>query len=64
MTVGFMTAGLMSRIDPRIGMAFGFGLQTVAGLWMLTFDLNVTMEILVLEQRRAGLRGRHASGCR
>ena len=47
MTVGFMTAGLMSRIDPRIGMAFGFGLQTVAGLWMLTFDLNVTMEILV-----------------
>jgi len=30
MTIGFMTAGLMSRIDPRIGMAFGFGLQTVA----------------------------------
>src|SRR5947199_10166035 len=24
MTVGFMTAGLMSRIDPRVGMAFGF----------------------------------------
>jgi DHA2 family multidrug resistance protein len=38
----------MNRIDPRISMAFGFGLQTVAGLWMLTFDLNVTMEILVI----------------
>src|ERR1043166_5687079 len=48
MTVGFMTAGFMSRIDPRIGMALGFSLQTVAGLWMLTFDLNVTMEVLTL----------------
>jgi len=47
MLVGFMAAGFMSRIDPRISMAFGFGLQTVAGLWMLTFDLNVTMEILI-----------------
>src|SRR5258707_9209088 len=48
MLVGFMMAGFMSRIDPRISMAFGFGLQTVAGLWMLTFDLNVTMEGLVI----------------
>jgi DHA2 family multidrug resistance protein len=48
MLMGFMIAGFMSRIDPRISMAFGFGLQTAAGLWMLTFDLNVTMEILVI----------------
>jgi MFS transporter, DHA2 family, multidrug resistance protein len=48
MLVGFMVAGFMNRIDPRISMAFGFGLQTVAGLWMLTFDLNVSMEILVI----------------
>src|SRR4051812_19496427 len=54
MTVGFMTAGLMSRIDPRVGMAFGFGLQTVAGLWMLTFDLNVSMETLVLNSAVQG----------
>jgi MFS transporter, DHA2 family, multidrug resistance protein len=47
MLVGFMTAGFMSRIDPRISMAFGFGLQTAAGFWMLTFDLNVNMEILI-----------------
>ena len=47
MLVGFMTAGFMSRIDPRISMAFGFGLQTAAGLWMLTFDLNVNIEILI-----------------
>ena len=54
MTVGFMTAGLMSRIDPRIGMAVGFGLQMAAGIWMLTFDLNVTMEILMLNSAVQG----------
>jgi DHA2 family multidrug resistance protein len=54
MLVGFMIAGLMSRIDPRISMAFGFGLQTAAGLWMLTFDLNVTMEILVVNSAIQG----------
>ena len=54
MTVGFMAAGFMSRIDPRIGMAFGFGLQTIAGLWMLTFDLNVTMDTLMLNSAVQG----------
>ena len=54
MLVGFMIAGFMSRIDPRISMAFGFGLQTAAGLWMLTFDLNVTMEILVVNSAIQG----------
>ncbi|MDF3062426.1 MAG: EmrB/QacA family drug resistance transporter [Microvirga sp.] len=54
MTIGFMTAGFMSRIDPRISMAFGFSLQTVAGLWMLTFDLNVTMDVLVLNSAIQG----------
>ncbi|MBR1271569.1 DHA2 family efflux MFS transporter permease subunit [Bradyrhizobium sp. AUGA SZCCT0222] len=54
MLVGFMIAGLMNRLDPRLTMAFGFGLQTVAGLWMLTFDLNVTMEILVINSMIQG----------
>jgi DHA2 family multidrug resistance protein len=47
MTVGFMTAGFMSKIDPRFGMSLGFFLQVLSGLWMVTLDLNVTMEILV-----------------
>jgi DHA2 family multidrug resistance protein len=47
MMVGFLSAGLMKRLDPRIGMALGFSLLSLAGLWMLTFDLNVTMEILI-----------------
>src|SRR5436305_212330 len=54
MTVGFLAAGLMTRIDPRINMAIGFALQTLAGLWMLTFDLNVTMETLVLNSAVQG----------
>ena len=62
MLLGFMIAGFMSRIDPRISMAFGFGLQTVAGLWMLTFDLNVTMEILVVNSADPGLCRRHRLG--
>jgi DHA2 family multidrug resistance protein len=47
MTVGFLTAGLMSRMDPRLGMSLGFFMQVLSGLWMLTFDLNVSMELLV-----------------
>src|SRR3954452_10346172 len=54
MLAGFLVAGLMTRIDPRISMAFGFSLQTLAGLWMLTFDLNVTMDILVFNSAVQG----------
>jgi DHA2 family multidrug resistance protein len=54
MLIGFMMAGVMAKLDPRVGMAFGFGLQTVAGLWMLTFDLNVNMDILVLNSAIQG----------
>src|SRR5262245_51565237 len=46
MTIGFLTAGFMTRIDPRISMALGFGGQSLAGFWMLTFDLNVSLETL------------------
>jgi DHA2 family multidrug resistance protein len=54
MTIGFLTAGFMTRVDPRISMMLGFGLQTLAGLWMLTFDLNVTMDILTLNSAVQG----------
>ena len=43
-------------------MGIGFSLLALAGAWMLTFDLNVTMTILVGEQPDAGLRGRHHLG--
>jgi MFS transporter, DHA2 family, multidrug resistance protein len=48
MTLGFLFAGFMSRMDPRAGMSLGFLLQVASGLWMMTFDLNVSMDVLVL----------------
>jgi DHA2 family multidrug resistance protein len=48
MTVGFLMAGVTSRLDPRIGMSIGFLIQVASGIWMLSFDLNITMDILVL----------------
>jgi len=47
MTIGFLSAGFMSRVDPRIGMGLGFGIQALSGWWMLSFDLNVTMDTLI-----------------
>ena len=47
MMVGFMSAGFMKRLDPRLSMSIGFSLLALAGVWMMTFDLNVTMSILI-----------------
>src|SRR6478736_465562 len=47
-TLGFLMAGLTSRLDPRVGMSIGFLIQVASGIWMLTFDLNITMDILIL----------------
>jgi len=44
----FLMAGVTSRLDPRIGMSIGFLIQVASGIWMLSFDLNITMEILIL----------------
>jgi DHA2 family multidrug resistance protein len=55
MVFGFMSAGFMKRLDPRLSMALGFSMLTFAGLWMLTFDLNVSMDILLLNSFVQGL---------
>lgn len=40
--VGFIAMIWLSRMDPRIWMAVGFGLQGIAGLYITTFDINLT----------------------
>ena len=40
--VGFFLAMYTDRIDARLSMASGFGLLTLAGYWMMHFDLNTT----------------------
>jgi DHA2 family multidrug resistance protein len=46
-TLGFLAAGFIARLDPRIGMSLGFLCQVVSGIWMLNLDLNVTMSMLM-----------------
>src|SRR4029079_6209975 len=44
-TLGFFVAMFMGRLDPRVGMSLGFGLQVVSGLWLMSIDLNVGVEV-------------------
>ena len=41
--VGFFMAIFLSRMDPRIGIALGFLIQIASGLYMASFDMNVTI---------------------
>src|SRR5437764_1323052 len=54
-TVGFFTAMFLGRLDPRIGMAIGFCLQVVSGLWLMSIDLNVGMDVLAANSMLQGM---------
>jgi DHA2 family multidrug resistance protein len=50
--VSFRGAGVMlgsfasifvQRLDPRVGMVTGFGLQIVSGVWLMSIDFNVPL---------------------
>jgi MFS transporter, DHA2 family, multidrug resistance protein len=45
--VGFFLASFVGRLDPRVGMSAGFGLQVVSGLWLMSIDLNVDTHTLM-----------------
>lgn len=40
-TLGFFLAIFVGKMDPRIGLIGGFGLQAISGLWLMSLDLNV-----------------------
>lgn len=42
--IGFFSAMFVARIDPRIGMCIGMGIQALSGVIMMTFDHNVPFE--------------------
>ena len=44
--IGFLLAGFTSRVDPRVSMMVGFGMLAVAGLWLMSVDLNITVASL------------------
>ena len=47
-TIGFFAALWVGRLDPRIGMSIGFGLMVLAGLWLMSINLDVGMDMLFL----------------
>src|SRR5882724_12069472 len=54
-TIGFFAAMFIGRLDPRIGMTIGFGLQVISGLWLMSIDLNVGMDILIANSILQGM---------
>lgn len=54
-TIGFFLAIFVGRMDPRIGLIGGFALQTISGVWLMTFDLNVDMTSLMLNSLVQGI---------
>ncbi len=53
-TLGFCSTLLIGRLDPRLGMAFGFGILAVAGWWLMSFDLNIGTDALLLNSMLQG----------
>ena len=53
--VGFFLAGRLARLDPKVGMTIGFVLQTVSGLHMMTFDMNVGITDVMLASFMQGI---------
>jgi len=54
-TIGFFSAIFLGRLDPRVGMIAGFGLQVVSGLWLMAIDLNVDTGTLMLNSLVQGI---------
>ncbi len=53
--IGFLLAIPMARLDPRASLALGALLQAGAGVWMMSFDLNVDMTTLITSNMLQGL---------
>src|SRR5207253_4950677 len=54
-TIGFFVAMFIGRLDPRIGMSIGFSLQVISGLWLMSINLDVPMEILMANSMLQGM---------
>lgn len=52
---GFLVAMLCQKADPRVLLLAGAGLQTVCGLWLLSFNLDVSQSELALNSAMQGL---------
>ena len=53
--IGFLIGGVVTRLDPRVSMTFGFSMLLAAGLWLMTMDLNVQPYMLAANAALQGL---------
>ncbi|MGH8430738.1 MAG: DHA2 family efflux MFS transporter permease subunit [Solimonas sp.] len=53
--IGFFLAIFVGKMDPRIGIAGGFALQALSGLWLTQIDLNVDMATLMANSLVQGI---------
>jgi DHA2 family multidrug resistance protein len=45
----------MARLDPRISLLIGWGLQAWSGFWLMGLDLNLDMQVLVINSVIQGI---------
>ena len=55
---GFGAAIFTGKLDARVGMVLGFGLQIVSGLWLTSIDFNASLCRLLRQRLPAGPRRR------
>ena len=54
-TLGFFLAMFLGRLDPRVGMCLGFGLQVISGLWLMSLNLDVGIGVLAANSILQGM---------
>lgn len=52
--LGFLAAMLLQRVDPRINLVFGAGLQTASGWWLTHISLDVDQTTLAINSLMQG----------
>jgi DHA2 family multidrug resistance protein len=52
---GFFSAMVMTRLDVRVGMVGGFGIQILSGIWLTSIDFNVSLLTLCANAFMQGL---------
>ena len=53
--LGFAIIAFTGRVDPRIIIFFGFGIQAISGFYMSTFDINVSFTYIAWASLVQGL---------
>jgi DHA2 family multidrug resistance protein len=52
---GFFAAIFTARLDPRVGIVAGFGLQIGSGIWLMGMDFNISLDALCTNAFMQGL---------